>query len=149
MKSDKGILWIFGGLAAVLCLMFFMMDLPLGFLSGGAVKPVPGKVYELTSENMATARRVPVLVALFTGQGNADGTRMARTLPSLADRVKDRAIIAMGNLDAEPELASKVNVHELPAWIIYRNGQEVTRATGEHADISLNRFIEEQTGKAP
>jgi thioredoxin-like negative regulator of GroEL len=149
MKSDKGILWIFGALAAVLCLMFFATDLPLGFLSGGAPKPVPGKVYELTAENMGVARRVPVLVALFTRNGNMDGTRMSRMLPSLAERIKDRAIVASGNLDQEPDLASKVDLKELPTWVFYRDGREVSRSSGEHADISLNRLIQEVTGKAP
>jgi thioredoxin-like negative regulator of GroEL len=148
-KSDKSILWIFGGLAVLLCLMFFVMDLPLGFLTGGASKPMPGKVYELTAENLSAARRVPVLVALFTTHDNMDGTRMARTLPSLAERVKDTAIVAHGNMDSEPDLAAKANVRELPAWIIYRDGREVTRATGKYADVSLDRLIQEQTGKAP
>ena len=149
MKSDKTLLWIFGALAVVICAMFFATDLPVGFLRGGAAKPVPGTVYELTADNLAAARRVPVLVALFTTQGNMDATRMARTLPSLANRIKDSAIVAHGNVDAEPDLADKVGVKELPAWIIYRDGKEVSRAIGKNADVSLNRLIKEQTGKAP
>jgi thioredoxin-like negative regulator of GroEL len=149
MKKDKSIQWIFGILAVALCLMFFWTDLPLGFLDGGASRPVPGKVYELTPENLAMARRAPVLVALFTTKGNADGTRMERTLPSLATRTKDSAIVAIGNLDSEPGLAEKARVKDLPAWVIYRDGNEVSRATGKYADISLERLIKEQTGKAP
>jgi thioredoxin-like negative regulator of GroEL len=149
MKSDKTILWIFGGLAGALGLIFFLSDLPVGFFSGTPARPVPGKVYELTSSNLAIARRAPVLVALFTAAGNADGFRMARSLPSLAQQVKDRAIVAVGNLDSEPELASKAGVKDLPAWVVYRDGNEVCRATGRNADLSVSRFIKEQTGKAP
>jgi thioredoxin-like negative regulator of GroEL len=149
MKSDKSIIWIIGGLAAVVCLMFYITDLPLGFLKGGAAKPVPGKVYELTAENLAAARRVPVLVALFTTRGNMDGTRMARTLPALAERIKASAIVAVGNVDSEPDLASRAEIQELPSWIIYRDGKEVRRAAGKYADVSLDRFIAEETGKAP
>jgi len=150
MKSDKSILWIFGALAAVLGIMFFAIDLPLGFFSGGAPKPVPGKVYQLTSENLAAVRRqAPVMVALFTSRGSNAGARMSRGLASLADRIKDRAIVAVGNLDDEPGLGAKAGVKELPAWVIYRDGAEVSRATGENADISLDRLIAEQTGTAP
>ena len=150
MKSDKTLIWIFSGLAAVLLFMLLATDLPLGFLSGGAAKPVPGKVYELTEENIANARRnAPILVALFTTRGNIAGARMARTLNGLADKVKDRAIVATGNLADEPGLASRAGLKELPAWIIYRDGNEVARSTGENADISAKRFIQEQTGYAP
>jgi len=149
MKSDKTILWVVGGIAVVLCAMFFLTDLPVGIFTGGASKPVPGKVYDLTADNMAVARRAPVLVALFTTPGNMDATRMARTLPSLAERVKGTAIVAHGDLDSDPDLATKAGVHETPAWVIYRNGREVTRAIGKNSDISLDRFIKEQTGVGP
>lgn len=149
MKSDKTILWIFGGLAVVLCGMFFATDLPIGFFSGAPARPVPGKVYELTSDNLAIARRAPVVVALFTAKNNADGFRMARSLPLLAEQVKDRAIVAVGNIDSEPELAAKAAVKDLPAWVVYRDGNEVCRATGSNADLSVSRFIKEQTGRAP
>jgi thioredoxin-like negative regulator of GroEL len=74
---------------------------------------------------------------------------MARTLPSLAEKVKATAIVAMGDLDAEPDLASKTGVREVPAWVIYRDGKEVTRAVGKNSDISLDRLIKEQTGSTP
>ena len=150
MKKEKNILWIFGALAAVLGVLFFASDLPLSIFRGGPAKPVPGKVYELTVDNLSAARRnAPVLIALFTTRGNMAGARMSRGLGFLASRVKDRAIVAAGNLDDEPGLAAKAGVAELPAWVIYRDGQEVSRATGDNADLSLDRFIEEQTGKAP
>lgn len=149
MKPDKSLRWIFGGLAAALGLLFFVMDLPSGFLHGGAAKPVPGKVYELTCENLAAARRhAPVLIVLFTSRGDKAGARMSRGLQLLARRTKDRAIVAVGNLDDEPELARKAGVHELPAWVIYRDGAEVSRASGDDADLSLDRLIAEQTGTA-
>ena len=150
VKSDKSLLWIFGALLAVLGIMFFAIDMPLGFLHGGAPKPVPGKVYTLTAENLSAARRqAPVMVALFTSRGNNAGARMSRGLGSLAQRIKDRAIVAVGNLDEEPGLAAKAGVKELPAWVIYRGGTEVSRATGENADLSLARLIAEETGSAP
>ena len=150
MKKEKNILWIFGGLALALGMIFFVSDLPLNFFQGGAAKPVPGKVYELTSDNLAAARRhAPVLIALYTTRGNMAGARMSRGLGFLASRVKDRAIVAAGNLDEEPGLAAKASVTDLPAWVVYRDGREVRRATGENADLSVDRFIEEETGRAP
>jgi thioredoxin-like negative regulator of GroEL len=150
MKSEKSLLWIFGGLAAAFLFMLLATDLPLGFFNGGAAKPVPGTVYELTEENIAAARRdAPVLVALFTTKGNIAGARMARTLNGLAGKVKDRAIVATGNLADEPGLASRAGLDELPAWIVYRDGNEVARSTGENADLAVSRFIEEHTGRAP
>ncbi len=150
MKSEKGFLRIAGGVAAVLALLIFATDLPGGFFSGTPAKPVAGKVYELTAENLSTARRnAPVLVALFTKRGNVAGARMSRGLDSLAQRVRDRAMVAVANLDDEPELAKKAGIEELPAWVIYNGGTEVSRATGENADLSLERLIAEQTGAAP
>ena len=146
MKSDNKLLWTGGGIAAALGLFFLAGDLPLDMFKGGAAKPIPGKVYELTSDNLAVARRhAPVLVALYTKKGDMDGARMSRGLNSLADRVKDRAIVAIGDLDDDPELAKKAAVKDLPAWIFYREGIEVSRATGENSDLSVDRLLSEQT----
>jgi thioredoxin-like negative regulator of GroEL len=150
MKSDKSILWIFGGIAAVFLLLFVVGDLPPGLFRGGPEKPVPGKVYQLTTDSLAVARRhSPVLVALFTSKGNTAGARMSRGLNSLAESMKERAIVAVGNLDADPDLADRAAVRELPAWVIYRNGEEVGRATGENADIGLQGLIAKETGATP
>ena len=150
MKSDKGFLWIVGGVAVALFLLVKAGDLPAGFFGGAPAKPVAGKVYELTADNFSVARHhAPVLVALFTSRGDAAGARMTRGLDSLARRVRDRAIVAIGNLDDEPDLAVKAGVKALPAWVIYNNGVEVSRATGENADLSVDRLIEEQTSATP
>ena len=150
MKSDNGFLWIAGGVAAAIALMIFVSDLPTGFFNGAPAKPVAGKVYGLTTGNLSIARRnAPVLVALFTGRGNTAGARMARGLDSLAQSVRDRAIVALGNLDEEPELAEKAGVDALPVWVVYAGGIEVSRATGENADLSVERLIAEQTAPAP
>lgn len=145
-SSDKSLLWIGGGLLLMFGLFYLLTDVPLDVFKGGASKPVPGKVYELTSDNLAVARRhAPVLVALYTTKGNVAGSRMSRGLNSFADRVKDRAIVALGNVDEEPELARKAAVDFLPAWVIYRDGMEVSRATGDNADLSVERLLNEQT----
>lgn len=150
MKSENGFLWVAGGVAVALGLMLLATDMPLEFFGGSPAKPVAGKVYQLTSGNLATARRnAPVLVALFTTRGNTSGSRMSRGLDSLAKKIRDRAIVAVGNLDDEPELAKKAGISELPAWVIYSGGTEVSRATGENADLSIDRLIAEQTGAAP
>lgn len=150
MKSEKGFLWIAGGVAVAFGLMIWATEVPFGFFSGSPAKPVAGKVYQLTSGNLAAARRdAPVLVALFTTRGNVAGARMSRGLDSLAKRIRDRAIVAVGNLDDEPELGKKAGVGELPVWVIYSDGTEVSRATGENADLSIDRLIAEHTGAAP
>lgn len=145
-KNDQTLLWIGGGITALLCLLYLLTDVPMDMFKGGASKPVPGRVYELTADNLAVARRhAPVLVALYTTTGNVSGSRMSRSLSSFADRVKDRAIVALANLDEEPDLAKKANVEYLPAWVVYRNGVEVSRATGDNADLSVDRLLKEQT----
>lgn len=147
MKSDKGVLWIFGGIAAVLGLLYIIMGLPTGLLSGEPARPVPGKVYELSEDNLAVARRhAPVLLALYTAEGNAAGARMSRGLTQLAESVKDRAIVALGNVADEPELGRRAQVGPLPAWVVYCDGKEVARATGDNADLSLDRFLTDYTG---
>jgi len=147
MKSDKSVLWIFGGIAAVLGLLSIITGLPTGLLSGTPARPVPGKVFELSEDNLAVARRhAPVLFALYTADGNVAGARMARGLTQLADSVKDRAIVALGNVANEPELGRRAQVGPLPAWVVYCEGREVARATGDNADLSLNRFLSEYAG---
>jgi thioredoxin-like negative regulator of GroEL len=145
-KSDKSLLWIGGGIALLMGLLYLLTDVPMDIFKGGASRPVPGKVYELTSDNLAVARRhSAVLVALYTTTGNAAGSRMSRSLKAFADRVKDRAIVALGNLDEEPELAKKAGVDHLPVWVVYRNGIEVSRATGDNSDLSVDRLLSAQT----
>ena len=96
--------------------------------------------------NLAVARRhSPVLVALYTTRGNVSGSRMSRSLKAFADRVKDRAIVALGNLDEEPDLAKRAGVDYLPAWVVYSDGVEVSRATGDNADLSVDRLLNAQT----
>ena len=146
MKSDKNLLWIGGAIAGGLALLFLATDFPGGLFKGEAERPVPGKVYQLTEDNLAVARRhAPVLVALYTTKGNVDGARMSRGLNSLAARVKDRAIVAYGNLDESPGLARRAAVSDMPAWILYRDGSEVSRATGENSDRSVDRLLDEQS----
>ena len=43
------------------------------------------------------------------------------------------------------ELAKRAAVQGLPAWVIYREGIEVSRATGENADLSVDRLLAEQS----
>jgi thioredoxin-like negative regulator of GroEL len=149
MKSEKSLLWIGIGIAGLMGLLYLATDIPLDTFKGGPSRPVPGRVYELTADNLAVARRhAPILVALYTTKGNIAGSRMSRGLSSFADRLKDRAIVALGNLDDEPDLAQKADVNHLPAWVVYRDGNEVSRATGENADLSVERLLGEMTARA-
>jgi thioredoxin-like negative regulator of GroEL len=147
-QQKNGLFWVFGGLAAVLFILFAVSDAPPGAFSAVSPKPVPGKVYELTEDSLAIARRhSPVLVALYTTEGNVAGSRMSRGLNSLANRMKGAAIVAVGNLDRDPGLAKKAGIEGLPAWVIYRDGVEISRAVGENSDIGADRLIAEATGK--
>lgn len=149
MRLSKSNWWTLAAIVAALIILFSVTGIP-GLPGPDKTRPKPGEVYELTAANLPGARRhAPVLVALFTEAGNVHGARMARGLPSLAERTKGRAIIAVGNLDNDPALASRASLKELPAWVVYRDGTEVARATGEFADLSVDRFIAEQTGTAP
>lgn len=89
---------------------------------------------------------MPLLVALYTG-GGVSGERMARSLDGLAKDYKDTAIIGVGPADKDGALRTRAKLEQLPAYIIYRDGEEIHRATGENADISIRRRIAEATGK--
>jgi len=148
-KTDKSLLWVGGGIALLLGLLYLITDVPMDAFKGGASKPVPGAVYELTADNLAVARRhSPVLVALYTTTGNVAGSRMSRGLSAFASRVKDRAIVALGNLDDEPELAKRAGVENLPVWVVYRDGVEVSRATGDNADLSVDRLLNAESASS-
>lgn len=141
-KSSNGFLWIGAATALLLCIFYLLTDVSLDSLKGGTAPPVAGKVYELTADNLAVARRhSPVLVALYTTKGNVAGSRMARSLTHMAERVKDRAMVAMGNLDDSPELARKADVNIMPSWVVYRDGEEISRATGENSDLGVEKLL--------
>ena len=146
-KNEFNPLWLFGALAGVLILFLFIADSPLSLFSSEAEKPKPGTVFKLTGENLSTVKRdVPVLVALFTG-GSDSGARMARGLDGLAKDFRDSIIVGVGEVEKDPDLRMRASVTELPAYVIYRDGKEVQRATGDNADISIRRLIAEKTGK--
>ena len=141
-KSGNGFLWIGAAAALLLCIFYLLTDVSLDRLKGGIERPMAGKVYELTADNLAVARRhSPVLVALYTTEGNIAGARMARGLAHMAERVKDRAMVAMGNVDENPELARKADVAIMPVWVVYRDGEEISRATGENSDLGVERLL--------
>lgn len=136
-------LGLFGALGGILIVFLFIADTPLNLFSAKQEKPTPGRVFQLTGENLSVVKRdIPVLVALYTG-GSDSGNRMARGLDGLAKDFRDTIIVGVGKVEKDPDLRMRASLSELPAYVIYRNGKEVQRTTGENADMSIRRLIEE------
>ncbi len=146
-NKESNLLWVFGGLAGIVIVFLFLTDTKLSLLTAESERPTPGKVFRLDGDNLAKVKhQVPLLVALYTG-GGVSGERMARSLDGLAKDYKDTAIIGVGPADKDGALRTRAKLEQLPAYIIYRDGEEIHRATGENADISIRRRIAEATGK--
>ena len=145
--KEFNLLWLFGALGGILIIFLFIADTPLNLFSATHEKPMPGRVFQLTGENLSIVKRdVPVLVALYTG-GSDSGARMTRSLDGLAKDFRESVIVGVGQVQKDPDLRMRAAVTDLPAYVIYHNGKEVQRATGDNADLNIRRMIEENTGK--
>lgn len=67
-----------------------------------------------------------------------------RMMPIVADiknKLEGRATVAQFDIDENSDLADKEKVQSIPTFILYKNGKEVWRQSGEMTeDAILNHF---------
>ena len=68
---------------------------------------------------------------------------MAPVFEQAAQEFEPAARFVKVNVDAEPRLASEYGIQGIPALLVFRNGQIVSRQAGMMNPTSLNRWIAE------
>lgn len=135
MKSDHRI--VIGIIGVGLVIVYL--------LTGGGMavdsKIEPGKIMQLTTENLAMAQRAGTLLALYTKPDQVESTNEMRSLQRRAAEYKEQAVVGHGNTAEDPELVGRADLRLFPAWILYKNGIEVARVEGEAIIGNLEKML--------
>ena len=105
--------------------------------------PKPGTVFELTSENFATAKRTSTHVLGVYLDSDSVSTQISRSLAGLATRLSTAGVIvAYGDRQNAPGLAAMATIQHYPTFVVYEAGVEQERLEGEFAPKGLDGLIE-------
>lgn len=70
---------------------------------------------------------------------------MAPAIEELAAEFEGRAVIGKVNVDTQPDIAKRYRVDAVPAILLFRNGEFVTRLDGSHTkeelELGMNELI--------
>ncbi|HEX2175240.1 MAG TPA: tetratricopeptide repeat protein [Nocardioidaceae bacterium] len=125
---------------------------PAGAPSGtGAAGGAVGGAYavEITAENfqaeMQRSTQLPVAVCFYSPQ-SAESLELARTLSKLADEFEGRFLLALLDVDANPQIAQSIGVPGVPLFAIALQGQlqPVAQQNVPEADLRqvLNQVVQ-------
>lgn len=67
---------------------------------------------------------------------------VAPTLEELARDYADRLTVAKVNVDEQPGLAARFNVHSIPTFLLFRRGAVVDRVVGALGKPALRRWLD-------
>ena len=138
--------------AAALAAMWWLGRGPSGTAASERELLSSGRVASLTAENLGRARRsADILVALYTrpGSDSQEVARASRTVVTLASDLKGRALVGMGDIAADTDLARNAGVTEDLTWVFYRHGSEVGRAAGDQSWFGLQKLLREHLPGSP
>ena len=118
-----------------------------GAAPGGAV----GGAYsvEITAENfqaeMQRSMQMPVALCFYSQQ-SAESLELARTLSRLADELEGRILLALLDVDANPQIAQSIGVPGVPLFAIALQGQlqPIAQQNVPEADLRevLNQVVQ-------
>ena len=75
--------------------------------------------------------QAPVVLVEFYASWCPHCHRMMPIVDQIRELLNGRIDVSQFDIDENQELASEVDVQSIPTFIIYRNGQEVWRQSGE------------------
>jgi putative thioredoxin len=118
--------------------------------TGGPAGPgaAPGGAYsvEITAENfqseMQRSMQVPVAMCFYSPQ-SPESMELARTLSRLADEFEGKFLLALLDVDANPQIAQSIGVPGVPLFAIALQGQLQPVAQQNLPEADLRRVLEQ------
>jgi putative thioredoxin len=125
-----------------------------GTAAGGAPGGSLGGAYsvDITTENfqaeMQRSMQMPVAVCFYSPQ-SAESVELARTLSRLVDELEGRVLLALLDVDANPQIAQSIGVPGVPLFAIALQGQlqPIAQQNVPEADLRdvLNQVVQSAT----
>lgn len=122
-----------------------------GTAAGGAPGGSLGGAYsvDITTENfqaeMQRSTQMPVAVCFYSPQ-SAESVELARTLSRLVDELEGRVLLALLDVDANPQIAQSIGVPGVPLFAIALQGQlqPIAQQNVPEADLRdvLNQVVQ-------
>lgn len=91
-------------------------------------------------EEVISGSGTPVLVD-FWAQWCGPCRMLAPILHDVEEEVKDKVVIAKVNVDENMELAQEYNIMNIPALVLFKNGEEAARLVGLQQKEKIIEFI--------
>ena len=85
---------------------------------------------------------VPVVLVEFYASWCPHCQRMMPIVADIKKKVEGKAVVAQFDIDEYTELSDQEGVQTRPTFILYRNGSEVWRQSGEMAEAELLAKVE-------
>lgn len=84
----------------------------------------------------------PVVLVEFYASWCPHCQRMMPVVADVKKKVEGSAVVAQFDIDENTELSDKEGVETIPTFILYRNGKEVWRQSGEMSESDLLSHVE-------
>lgn len=93
-------------------------------------------VNESNFENVVLSSQLPVLVKAYA-DWCPPCRRITPLVEALAEKIDHRAVVVKLDVDATPQLAARLHIDSIPAFVVFRNGDEIARMVGVQTEQRL------------
>jgi thioredoxin 1 len=93
-----------------------------------------------TFEEVVLKANVPVLVD-FWASWCGPCRMMAPIVDELSNEANDAYVVGKVDIDAEPDLASKYGIRNIPTFVVFKDGVEVAREVGMRSKEALQNLV--------